>query len=285
MGEATERVPVAGPAGLSKDFRPRLLSALVMGAVAIVCTWFGAVSFALLVLVVGLAMSWEWSRIVRGTGSDGAFAAHALTVALAIGLTGMGMTKAALIAVAAGCIATLALSQGRRPLFSALGVAYVALPSLSLVMLRGTDAFGALAILFIFAVVWTCDTFAYICGRLIGGPRLWPALSPGKTWSGTLSGLLFAAIAGLLFAAAVAPKAPIALAGVAILLAIVSQIGDLAESAFKRAFSVKDASDLIPGHGGFMDRMDGVVTAAVVAALIAAARGNQAPAQALLLWS
>ena len=286
VGEGTKQMAARAPTMLPKDFVPRALSALVMGSVALACNWVGATPFAILVLVIALAMSWEWGRIVRGSGMDAISLFQGATAAVAILLALRGMLGWSILAVGAGSVVVMALAKGERRLFSVLGVAYVALPAAALVWLRGEDSYGALAILFIFVVVWTTDTFAYLCGRLIGGPKLWPSLSPGKTWAGTLGGISFAALAGILFAGLLTPPtASFALAGAAILLSLVSQIGDLAESALKRAFAVKDASHLIPGHGGFMDRMDGIVTAALLAALIAAVRGWQAPGQSLLLWS
>lgn len=285
MGEITERLAVPGPSPLPKDLVPRLLSALVMAAVALACNWAGSVPFALLVFGISLAMSWEWARIVRGVSIDSALIAHAISVTAAVILAAYGATFLAMAAVVAGVIAVFACVPGHQGIASGLGVAYVGVPAIALVWLRGGDGYGALAILFIFVIVWTTDTFAYLTGRLIGGPKLWLALSPGKTWAGTIGGLAFAALAGLLFATSAAyPTAPLALAGVAILLSVVSQIGDLGESALKRSYDVKNASDLIPGHGGFMDRMDGIVTAATSAAILAALRAGSPPGQALLFW-
>jgi phosphatidate cytidylyltransferase len=129
------------------------------------------------------------------------------------------------------------------------------------------------------------DTFAYVGGRLIGGPKLWPSISPNKTWSGLLCGLAASAFAGAVFAAFVSEAAPAALAFSGFVLGLVAQAGDLAESALKRRFGVKDASSLIPGHGGFLDRVDGVVFAATAAAAVALLVNNQAPARVILLWS
>ncbi len=286
MGEVTQRIGIAGPGALPKDLLPRLFSGIVMAAVALTCNWFGALPFALMVAAIALAMSWEWSRMVRGVAADSALVLQCITVIAAVPLTANGMIGWALATVTIGTLAVLVFGQSRQRLLSALGVAYVGLPVIALIWLRGADPFGALAILFVFVIVWTTDTFAYLCGRMIGGPKLWPAVSPGKTWAGTIGGLAFAALAGLLFAGLItSPTAPLALAATAIGLSIVSQIGDLAESALKRAFAVKNASGLIPGHGGFMDRMDGIVTAASLAALLAALRGASSPGQALLLWS
>lgn len=285
MGEATQSAGGSGSAALPRDLLPRAVSGGVLAAIALAGNWAGSGPFAVLVGAIALVMAWEWSRIVRGSAVDFALVLHAAVVVAAVGLAASGRPDWGVALVCAGAVAMLAVTPARLGGVSGLGVAYVGLPAVALVWLRGSDAFGAVAILFIFAIVWTTDTFAYVCGRMIGGPKLWPALSPRKTWSGTLGGIVFAGLAGAMFAAWLPPSAPVGLALAAIGLSIVAQAGDIAESALKRAFAVKDASHLIPGHGGFMDRMDSVVTAATGAALIALLRGSQSPAQALLFWS
>ena len=149
--------------------------------------------------------------------------------------------------------------------------------------MRSADAAGAVALLFVFAVVWTTDTFAYLCGRLIGGPRIWPALSPRKTWAGTIGGVVFAGAVALAFAWVSTSPSAATLLITAILLSTATQLGDLLESAIKRGYQIEQASSLIPGHGGFMDRMDGIAAAALVAALIGLARNAAAPAASLLV--
>lgn len=285
MGEVSESIRMVRPAALPRDLKPRALSAAVLAIVALGANWVGQGPFAMLVLGVGLVMAWEWARIVRNASLDGPMTLHAAVVIAAVGLTAWGVPHLAVGVVLAGTLAMAVVGPRPRALISALGVAYVGLPAIAMIWLRGSDHWGAVAILFVFAIVWTTDTFAYFCGRLLGGPRLWPALSPGKTWSGTVGGIAFAAIAGALFAAMLPRSAPLALALAAVGLSVVAQIGDLAESGLKRAFAVKNASDLIPGHGGFMDRMDGIVAAASVAALLAVMRDAPTPAHALLFWS
>jgi phosphatidate cytidylyltransferase len=132
--------------------------------------------------------------------------------------------------------------------------------------------------------VWSTDILGYLVGRLVGGPKLWPLVSPKKTWSGAIGGTLGAAVAGLLVARANSlALAPVAV--LSILLSAAAQAGDLMESALKRRFNVKDASHLIPGHGGVMDRLDGFIVAAFLAALIGLARGGVAnPGRGLLMW-
>ncbi len=164
---------------------------------------------------------------------------------------------------------------------SATGLAYAALPAIALSLLRGSDLAGLMAILFLFAVVWATDIFAYFVGRAVGGAKLAPRISPGKTWSGALGGAAAAVLAGALFSPWLAAGA-LSLGLAALVLSAISQVGDLFESAVKRRAGVKDSSHLIPGHGGVMDRVDGLVAAAVALYLIGAVGGTlQHPAQAL----
>ena len=143
--------------------------------------------------------------------------------------------------------------------------------------------FGARAILWLFALVWGVDVMAYFGGRLIGGPKLWPRISPGKTWSGFLVGIACGAAAGSLFAPQGGAKA--ALFALGLIGGAIAQGGDLFESAVKRRFGAKDSSHLIPGHGGLMDRLDGFIAATLFATAIGAARAGLAhAAQGLLLW-
>lgn len=162
------------------------------------------------------------------------------------------------------------MAPGRRPALQLLGgFIYVLVGAWSLFWLRGDALVGLIDVLFLLAVVWSSDIGAYLFGRLIGGPKLAVAISPGKTWSGALGGLLCAMLVGLAVSRAVAPG-PIGYALlVAGLLSVAAQLGDLLESAVKRHFKVKDSSRLIPGHGGLFDRLDGVLLAAPVAATMA----------------
>jgi phosphatidate cytidylyltransferase len=140
-------------------------------------------------------------------------------------------------------------------------------------------------VLFLFAIVWTTDIGAYFVGRAIGGPKLVPQVSPNKTWAGALAGMGAAVIVGVAVAKATALTNLFAIAMLAIVLSISAQGGDLFESVLKRRFGAKDSSRLIPGHGGLMDRLDGFVTASIVAVLIGLARGGfEAPGRGLLVW-
>ena len=156
----------------------------------------------------------------------------------------------------------------RRPGLLLSGVVYIALVTLSLLSLRHQPETGLQGVLWLFATVWATDIFAYVAGRSLGGPRLAPRLSPAKTWSGALGGLAAAIIVGACTAWFFTGGSVIGLAMAGGLLSVVSQAGDLAESAVKRYVGVKDSGQLIPGHGGLLDRVDALMAAAVVMAAI-----------------
>lgn len=166
------------------------------------------------------------------------------------------------------------LSAEGRIIAAAVGVVYMAATVISLLWLREAVAGGALLILFLFVCVWAADTGAYFTGRMIGGPRLAPNISPSKTWAGLAGGLAGAVLAGYGFALGIGAFAPLMALPLALLLALASVAGDLFESAVKRHFAVKDSGRLIPGHGGVLDRIDGLLFAAPALALFQWAVGN-----------
>ena len=199
-----------------------------------------------------------------------------------------GCPACALLTVIAGTIAVFLIrsAEVERPQawWSAAGVYYAGFPAVALIWIRGDQAYGWLAILYLFIIVWTTDSAAYLFGRWIGGPKLAPRISPKKTWSGLIGGALSAGLAGLLFALAVEGASSLHLALLAIVLAVIAQLGDLGKSAIKRIFGMKDTSGLIPGHGGVLDRIDGLLFAAFAAGLLAWSLGPANPGRALLLW-
>lgn len=271
-----------GTPRLSSNLKLRLISGSLLAAIAFGLAYAGPLPFAALVLLCAVVISWEWGRLVRGAAFDLGFFLHAAAVAGAVVLAGLGYAALGIAALAIAAITLIPLYFGRGARLSALGVFYVGLPAIALLWLRGDEPYGFTAILFVFAVVWSSDTAAYAAGRAVGGPKLWPAVSPNKTWAGLIGALCAGAVSGAVFAA-IEPDAGLArLILVGGGLALVAQSGDLAESALKRHFHLKDASDLIPGHGGFMDRMDSIVAVAVAAALVALAVDPHAPARALL---
>jgi phosphatidate cytidylyltransferase len=283
IGDVTQPGKARGLARVPGEVALRIISGLVLAIVAVGATFVGGVTFAGLVIVIALVMAWEWGRIVRQESDDiTVTAAHMTVIVGAATLAAVGQPLLGLVVLGIGVMLALVLANGSHPRWSAAGVAYVGLPAVALIWLRGAETDGALATLFLFTVVWTTDTFSYVCGKLIGGPKLWPWLSPNKTWAGTFGGVVFATLAAFGFAIAMQHASPLSLATTGLVVAIATQAGDLGESALKRGFNVRNASTLIPGHGGCMDRMDGIVGAATVAAVIAALRNFDQPAAALL---
>jgi phosphatidate cytidylyltransferase len=260
----------------------RLTSGIVLAAVTLAMTWWGPISFAILVGVIALILLWEWGHLTTGTGFTPARAIAGVAILAALGLTVSGRPDFGVLLVAAGgIVAAVSPGRGRRGMEMA-GVLYAGVPAVSLLWLRSDVSYGLEGIVLLLLVVWATDTGAFVAGRSIGGPRLWARVSPNKTWSGLIGGVCAAALCAWLFVTWRGGVAGIGLVLLAAGLALVSQAGDLFESALKRAYGVKDASSLIPGHGGFMDRVDGLVFAAVAAAAFAAIVGAKQPAGALL---
>lgn len=287
MAETDKSVPAAAPEAPKKsrigaDLLPRVLSGVVMAAVAFGLTYAGPMPFAALLLFGGMVLAWEWGHMVRGANVDATMAAHVAAVVAAVVLVAMGQTGLALIALAIGLILVGLLAMGHHAVLSAVGVLFAGLPAIALIWLRNDGALGFTAVLFVMLAVIATDTAAYFSGRLIGGPKIWPRVSPNKTWAGLIGAVIGAALVGIVISQFVPGARPGRLAVIGALLAVVAQMGDFAESALKRHFGAKDASALIPGHGGLMDRVDGLVTAAIAAGLIAAASNVLAPARALL---
>ena len=268
---------------VSRELRLRCASAAVVGLGSLAVLYWGRQPFAVLLTGLTAAMAWEWGRIVRGVDADRITAIHAGSTVLAIALASIDMTGLALAVVAIGAAAAFAMSDGAAPpALTAVGVFYTGLPAIALEWLRSDASLGFLAVLFIILVVAATDTAAYASGRTIGGPKLWPAVSPNKTWAGLIGGAAAATVVGAVFPALSGSGEAPWLAVLGLVLGLTAQAGDLAESALKRRFGVKDSSNLIPGHGGFMDRFDGLVAAAVVSGIVALVIEAGVPARALL---
>lgn len=282
-GEPAEPSQATAPvmSGSAREIRLRTASGLVMAAIAGGVVYIGGLPFAFLGAVVGVLTSFEWSRIVRDGAIDAGLVVQAFAVVIAAVLAWLGLAALALAAVIAGSILTGLLCFQRRPLLSAEGVLYAGLPVVALIWLREDQPNGFAAVLLILIAVVATDVAAFVFGRLIGGPKLAPAISPNKTWSGFLGGISTAGLAAAGFAHTIGAD-PLMVGISGVFLGIVAQIGDLTESALKRSFGVKDSGHIIPGHGGIMDRIDGLVFASVAAGFVALALDPQAPASALL---
>jgi phosphatidate cytidylyltransferase len=246
--------------------RTRLLSVLVMGPVVLACIWWGGPWFLGLMALTLAGLAWEWVRISGGLALGAAGLAMPAIILLAAGLAGLGLPWLGGGLLLPGALLLWRLAGALPHRFLALGVVYLGLFGVAFITLRLDPEAGRANVFFLMLLVWASDSAAYIAGRALGGPKLWPAISPGKTWSGALGGLLGAMLVGALAAILVAPAAaPLWAALVAGALGVVSQAGDLLESGIKRRFGVKDSSHLIPGHGGLLDRLDGFLAAAPVA--------------------
>jgi phosphatidate cytidylyltransferase len=252
--------------GWAAGLRLRVISAVVMAAAVLLAILAGPLAFAAFVAVGAAILSWEWTRLC----GEGRFGASGVAVALssvaAVGVAAAGQPWLALLLALAASVLVYALAraQGLRAGWIAAGVIYVSVPVVALVWLR-FDPGGERLILWLMATVWATDIGAFFAGRLIGGPKLAPRISPKKTWAGLFGAMVSAGVVGAL-ADVVVPGSPPALATAGALLAVVAQVGDLGESWVKRRFGAKDSSSLIPGHGGLLDRADGLLAAAVALA-------------------
>lgn len=268
------------PTGRWGDLRLRVLSAAVLAPLALLCIWFGGIAFTGMVTLISIGLGYEWLMLCgapRSTVTIALFAGLPLAV-IATGLANplLGLLILVLATVAAGGVAR-GISA---PCPMALGIPYLGLGAVALTWLRQSSDAGGVNVIVLLLVVWGSDIGAYMVGRAIGGPRLAPSISPGKTWSGAIGGLVAAGAVGLVASMLLGRGSlfwrPVAFA---VLIGLVSQAGDLFESLLKRHFGVKDSGTLIPGHGGLLDRLDAVLTAAPAAALLALVLGR-----GVVLW-
>jgi phosphatidate cytidylyltransferase len=269
--------------GGSRNLATRVVVALVLAPLALLIAWAGGALWIGLVVLATIGLYVEWLMIVgvvqnRWTVVTGILALAESGICLAFGHNGY-----ALIVLAIGLVAVIVSAQRQRS-WSAIGYCYAAAAELASVLVRLDGAYGFIALIFVLLVVWAADSGGYFAGRTIGGPKLWPRVSPKKTWAGAIGGFVgslavAAGFAGFGFGKMV----PLLLLGAC--LSVVSQLGDLFESAVKRHFGVKDSSQIIPGHGGLLDRLDGFVAAIVLAALVGFLRGDaDGIGHALMVW-
>jgi phosphatidate cytidylyltransferase len=256
-------LPPAKPAGGGKwsDFGVRLVSAIILAPIALGALWRGGVAWQMLVAVAMVGLAGEWTRLAGLRRSNIVlFAAIIVSLVLAM-----------LLGWVAGGLALLLftlVTAWRFGWFAGVGIPYIGIGGFSLLWLRLQPVGGLHDTLFLVAVIWATDIGAYLAGRLLGGAKLAPRISPGKTWSGSVGGLVIAGVAGMLLASRWHGVSLLAL-GAALLLSLCAQAGDLLESAIKRKLGVKDSGRTIPGHGGLFDRLDGFLAAAPVAVILA----------------
>ncbi|KAA5601111.1 phosphatidate cytidylyltransferase [Blastochloris sulfoviridis] len=263
----------------------RVLSAVVLAPVALGLTILGGPAFAGLVLVASLIVQEEWLRLIAGGPMRKVAIAGGLGLALATLAWVVGWGAASVAAVAAGGAAAALSTDAAHRKWVLAGVAYAAALLLPALALRWDAAYGLAGILFLFATVWTTDVAAYFVGRAVGGPKLAPRVSPKKTWSGGIGGAAAGTAAGCAVVALLGIPVTWQVTAVALAASVVSQGGDLFESWFKRRFGAKDSGSLIPGHGGLMDRLDGVIAAVLFLVLVGLIRGGAGtPAASILIW-
>ena len=256
---------------MSRELRLRIISGIVLAAIVLAATWYGGLAFELLSALIALLIYYEWSTIsgLHQRDPQGNALGWLGIVAIAV------MTVMEVPAYSVGALllfialtAVLVAIRGKSWWLPA-GILYAGLTAIALAEIRDDNLVGFVVMLFVFATVWATDIFAYFIGRALGGPKLAPRISPGKTWSGAIGGVIAAVIAGTGVAWSFFPGTGLRVVCVALLLSVCSQAGDLFESFVKRRFGVKDSSHLIPGHGGVMDRVDGLIFACFAAFLLA----------------
>lgn len=259
----------------------RLASAAAMAVVALGALFLGFPFWPLLVLCLAMGTAWEWNRMLSRSGR---VEASALIAGLAVvtGLAAFGQVAIAVVISIVGVVVLLTLGTGPGRKTHAAGMLYFGLPSIALIWLAADPPHGALAMLLVMVVVWMTDSAAFFTGRMIGGPKLWPSVSPNKTWAGSLGGLAGGVAAGVIYATLAGVQALVSVGLLSFGLSVACQAGDLLESGIKRRFDRKDTSGLIPGHGGLMDRLDGLIGAVLLAAIVALIVSPGAPADAIL---
>jgi phosphatidate cytidylyltransferase len=269
-------------ASKSNALRLRILSAAVLAPLAIAAAWFGGALLALMALLAAGLMGWEWGRLTeRGRfGAPGVLVVA--TEVASVLAAALGSPAAALGLLVLGALARLLWpgAEGNANLWAGIGTFWIGAGCVGLLWLGADPATAPATLLWLFAVVWATDSAAYLVGRLVGGPRLAPRWSPKKTWSGALGGIAAAGLVGAITANILGFSMLAPVFWLSMGLSAVAQAGDLAESAAKRRFGVKDTSGLIPGHGGLLDRLDGMVAALVAGAILTLARGAS-----LVMWS
>jgi phosphatidate cytidylyltransferase len=277
--------------GRMTDLGPRIASGLVLVAGAIVTLLSGGLVFLLAWLAATLIVHLEWQRLIGGVRLALRLAAGTLAISGAGFLAHANGVGFALLVLGLGALANAYLAEPGRRAWSAAGIVYAGSLIVSVSVLRGSFPFGARAVGWLFAVVWGTDVVAYFAGRLIGGPRFAPLISPSKTWAGTICGMIGGASLGSLFLILAAhvsrletPAPFYVLFLLGLITSAIAQGGDLFESWAKRCFGVKDSGGLIPGHGGLMDRLDGFIAAATFVAILGALRGFPSPAEGLFHW-
>jgi phosphatidate cytidylyltransferase len=278
-----EAAPAAVAEPGSRNFQTRVMAAMVLAPLAIAAAYAGGWLWAVLVTLATVGLYVEWLTVVGGARPMRVVASGTVALVLAGFCLAIGHVDASLLVLMLGLAAVALLASVRR-VWVATGFGYAAAAEMASVLVRLDQIYGFAALMLILLVVWVTDIGGYFAGRGIGGPKLWPRVSPKKTWAGAVGGFAASlAVAGGFAAFGLGKTGPLLLLGA--VLSVASQFGDLFESAVKRRFGVKDSSHIIPGHGGLLDRLDGFVAAIVLAAIFGFLRaGVDGVGRGLMVW-
>lgn len=267
------------------ELAKRAAASVVLIPLALVFAYVGGWAFAAFWAVAAVGVLWEWKSLAGRSERQVVLLLGSFAIVAAAALTVLSRPGLALAVVAIGALGCAIASSRQNRIWMGAGLVYAAAVVFPVVLLRSDSEFGFAGVIFIFAIVWSTDIVAYFVGRAVGGPKLLPRYSPKKTWSGGVGGLIAAILAGILVARYFGIAGILPVAMVAGMLSIAAQSGDFFESAIKRRFGAKDASQIIPGHGGLMDRLDGFIAAATLAAAFGAVRGGAGgTVSGLLIW-
>ena len=271
------------PESGSRNLVMRVIAALILAPLAIAIAYAGGWLWILLVTLAVIGLYVEWLTIV-GLAREMPVVGSGIAALAVAGLClAIGRIDAASVVLAIGLAAVALLTRERRN-WTAAGFFYAAAAEMASVLVRLDSVKGFVALIFVLLIVWVTDIGGYFAGRGIGGPKLWPRVSPKKTWAGAAGGFAASLAVAFGFAAFDLGKTG-ALLLLSAVLSVVSQLGDLFESAVKRRFGVKDSSHVIPGHGGLLDRLDGFVAAIIVAAIFGFLRGGaDGVGRGLMVW-
>ncbi len=278
-----EAAPAAMGASGSRNLQTRVMVALVLAPLTIAAAYIGGWFWTTLVTLVSIGLYVEWLTVVGEARRTSVVFAGVIMLAAAGLFLALDRIEASLVCFGLGFAAVAVMTPERR-VWAATGFAYAAAAGLASALVRLDPVEGWSALLLVLLVVWVTDIGGYFAGRGIGGPKLWPRVSPNKTWAGAIGGFAASLVVAAGFAAAgLGRTVPLLLLGSA--LSIASQLGDLFKSAVKRRFGVKDSSHIIPGHGGLLDRLDGFVAAIVLAAVFGLLRGGvDGVGRGLMIW-
>jgi phosphatidate cytidylyltransferase len=278
-----EAAPAATVEQGSRNLLMRVIVAIVLAPLAVAIAYAGGSLWTVLVTLAATGLYLEWLTIVGSARETRVVAAGVVALVTAGLCIALGRIDASLMVLALGFAGVALLASGQRR-WAVAGFGYAAAAEIASVLVRLDRTHGFDALILILLVVWVTDIGGYFAGRGIGGPKLWPRVSPRKTWAGAIGGFAAGLVVAAGFAAAGLGRiVPMLLLGA--ILSVASQLGDLFESAVKRRFGVKDSSQIIPGHGGLLDRLDGYVAAVVLAAFFGFLRGGvDGVGRGLMVW-